>query len=351
MKGYIDDILYGEQQLLSGSVESGYISAGGRGSTSYVKVYDVSERNGLIHVYSNSTSEYALLWVLTAAVVNVGDNIVNALARSEQTAYYQKEDDIDLSEYPTAKYLYVANTSENDISSAYIRDGGIAEEINQNTEDISELSETVENKVNKEVGKGLSSNDFTDVFKNKILNTESAVDDLNNTVFGSEETTETEITQSLTTTHAYITLGLPRTYLSKTAADRTVSFYPITPGKHYTIYIPKTANEYGYCWGYVNSLPPSGDLQNAWDSGAANSIVDTTTGNEQSKSFDIPSAGNFNYIAVCYTTTGGSPVVKLLETVIEKGLEQKVEEIEGFIGDISEIEEAVESNSSKISGI
>lgn len=295
-------VTYGEETQIQGTLEPGYFGTVGRNTAGYVKVFDVSGLNTLVRVTTNTNNPYVVLWALSAVQVNVGDNYSNTLAHSGVTSDIN-EDTIDLSLYPTAKYLYVANFDNTDISSAYARTGGLID-INGH---LSSLDDSVSR------------------IDDSLANTNEDVDSLDETINGQERTIETIIQSVSTLTKARIDNALMRVYLSVYNSTLAVKFYPIVQGKEYSIHIPKMWNEYTYYWGYTNNYPPSGELTQAWDS-VNGLIADTTTG-EGEKTINITSAANYGYIAVCYDTTGGDPTVKQYEVIIENGIKQDTQRL------------------------
>ena len=305
------EILYGEEIPIQGTLEAGYFGTIGRNTAGYVKKFDVSEYKGFISVNSSTRNEYVVLWALSAVEVSVGDDYSNTLAHSEVTTEVN-EDTIDLSLYPTAKYLYVANYASSDTSNAHVMDGGI-NNINERLESLKDNVQGLENNV-----QGL---------KDNVQGLEKSFDLLEQTVNGKESTVETTLQSVSTVTKAMINGSMPRTYLSVVTQTLAVKFYQITPGKHYTISVPKMANEYSYYWGYSNDYPQSGELTSGWDSLDVGSIVDTTKGSSGAKTFEIQSAANFGYISVCYDTTGDEPTVKKIDIVIGNGIKQNVDKL------------------------
>ena len=90
--------------------------------------------------------------------------------------------------------------------------------------------------------------------------------------------------------------------IAKTTSPRAVATYPIIAGKKYKLYVPKTGNAYASIYAFTN---------------IEKVVVGTSCkepigeGNEQSATLSF-TAPAYQYVYVCYTTTGGAPTLTRL---------------------------------------
>lgn len=104
--------ILGQSVTLDGETESGNLNNGGgisSSNTSFYKIYNVSEldKSILLKVSTTAKSEYTSLWALHSEPYSISSGLITLVAKGDLTSVSQT-DTIDLSQYPTAKYLYVA---------------------------------------------------------------------------------------------------------------------------------------------------------------------------------------------------------------------------------------------------
>lgn len=103
-----------EERELPGIVLTGNLNNGGgitQSNSSYYKVIDLSDVNKstILHVESTSKSKYSSLWALHSEPYK---NSLRSLLAKGCLTIEKQSDEIDLSLYPTASYLYVAVGAE-----------------------------------------------------------------------------------------------------------------------------------------------------------------------------------------------------------------------------------------------
>ena len=87
-----------------------------------------------------------------------------------------------------------------------------------------------------------------------------------------------------------------------TTSPRAVASYPIIAGKKYELYVPITGNPYASIYAFT-------DIEKVVDGTCCTGAVGV--GNEQSATLSFKAPSN-QYVYVCYTTTGGAPILTRL---------------------------------------
>ena len=153
------------------------------------------------------------------------------------------------------------------------------------------LKSELDGKVDKEEGKGLSSNDYTDEEKTKLS-------ELDIIINGVEETTSLPI--EYTAEGRYMSATYGGAIVS--ASNMNVAFFPIQKGATLDIRVPKAGNAACYILGYTDRV------DNHMNDGDVSEIADTI-GTWSAFSRVITNAPNHKYLAVTYASGTTAPSV------------------------------------------
>lgn len=131
---------------LQGTRMAGNLNSGG-GITAtdslFYMCYELAsiDRSTVIKVFTTMVNQYSTLWALHSALAT-SDNS-SLIAKGDLTSV-KNYDEIDLSEYPNAKYLYLMIGYPTDSASATYTQGGLNSLINEVKEELSEVTQEKE---------------------------------------------------------------------------------------------------------------------------------------------------------------------------------------------------------------